>query len=165
MISEIHFLSHIITEFWSFWPFLIILDLFRPFWIVSRWNLDQSNINIDENYWKIKFIMILMSFDIRNSFFEPHYYGILIILTLFDNFGPYLIVVDRFPMESWSKYYKNRWNYWKTKFIMILMNFDIRNSFFDIILSRNLIIFHHFGHYLTLSDRFLIQYLTEFWSK
>ena len=60
--------------------------LYKPFWIII-------NITIDESHRKTKFPVILMKFDIRNPFFEPHLSHNFIIL---NHFGPFLIILDHF---------------------------------------------------------------------
>ena len=61
-----------------FTEFPVIFEIFNDF-IDSctdyhNSDIDQNNIKIDENHRKTKFPMILMKFDIRNSFFEPHHH-------------------------------------------------------------------------------------------
>ena len=103
---------------------------------------------IYENHWKTKIHMLLMRFDIRNTFFESHHH-IIPNLTMFDYFiVPRSCILDHFwtvlNHEPWVQVHKNRWKPLKTKVHMILKENNLRNTFFNHMITHNLTMFNYF---------------------
>ena len=95
--------------------------------------------------------MILTEFDIRNPYFDSHYYIILPFLDILDHFLTVLTVSKPFWIKDNIKIDEN---HCKSKFPMILIKFDIRNPIFEPHYHMYLTIFDHFRSFQTVLDRF-----------